>query len=442
LANKRHLYVFDTCVLLHDPKSIFKFGTHDIYLPLAVIDDLDNIKSRREPVARAARQVFRILKDFPQKDLLNKGVTINPENGRLFIYNHEPIGEIVRTTDSDNKLIATCLALKESNPKHKVILVTRDMGLSIRATLHGCECEYYGYEASDTMYKGVRYVHVTDSEDWNLIWKSKEFELGAFSLSITDQLNELGENEFVVFQWGSQSCPAQFVNGVLKSIKDDFKDKKPTKGIVAENLEQKFAFKVLCDDSIQFVTLCGKAGTGKTIVTLATALHKLEQGDIEKIVVIKPIVPVGGKDIGALPGDKYEKLASWLGPIKDNIEQLGQTSFEDYVREGAIEVEAMTYIQGRSIPNSFIIIDESQNLTAREARMIVERCGRNSKIVLLGDLSQIENTNVDPRSSGLAHAIQGSKKHRICATVTLSKVERSELASIASDIFNSPEAML
>jgi PhoH-like ATPase len=167
----------------------------------------------------------------------------------------------------------------------------------------------------------------------------------------------------------------------------------------------------------------------------------------DKIVVMKPLIPVGGKDIGALPGDKFEKIAAWLGPIKDNIEQiLGSKSlsaankFEEMVKDGTIEVEAMAFIQGRSIPRSIIILDEAENISPREARMVVERCGKDSKVILLGDLSQVENPYLDAKSNGLAHAISGGKVNDLVASVTLTKVERSQLAAVASEIFNRPES--
>jgi PhoH-like ATPase len=162
---------------------------------------------------------------------------------------------------------------------------------------------------------------------------------------------------------------------------------------------------------------------------------------------MKPLIPVGGKDIGALPGDKFEKISAWLGPMRDNIEQLvgsrtlsGGNMFEEMVRDGIIEVEAMAFIQGRSIPKAIVIMDECQNITPREARMVVERCGKQSKIVLLGDLSQVENPYLDAKSNGLSHAVQGGRFSNLVSTVTLSKVERSELAAVASQIFNRPEA--
>jgi PhoH-like ATPase len=203
----------------------------------------------------------------------------------------------------------------------------------------------------------------------------------------------------------------------------------------------------LNDNTVPLVTLIGAAGTGKSFLAIASALQAINDRMYDRIVVMKPLIPVGGKDIGALPGDKFEKISAWLGPVKDNIDQiLGSKSmtadnmFEEMVREGMIEVEAMAFIQGRSIANSIIILDEAQNITPREARMVVERCGKNSKVILLGDPSQVENSYLDARSNGLAHAVSGGKTLKECGTVTLTKVERSVLASVASTIFNAPEA--
>ena len=217
--------------------------------------------------------------------------------------------------------------------------------------------------------------------------------------------------------------------------------------IKGKNLEQKCALELLNDNTVPLVTLIGAAGTGKSFLAIASALQAINDRMYDKIVVMKPLIPVGGKDIGALPGDKFEKISAWLGPVKDNIDQiLGSKSmtadnmFEEMVREGMIEVEAMAFIQGRSIANSIIILDEAQNITPREARMVVERCGKNSKVILLGDPSQVENSYLDARSNGLAHAVSGGKTLKECGTVTLTKVERSVLASVASIIFNAPEA--
>jgi PhoH-like ATPase len=351
------------------------------------------------------------------------------------------------------------LHLKSQFPKRKVAIITKDTGLRVRALSWQCLAENYRSDLlEDVLYTGIRNVEVTNIDDWDGLWHFKDstVEIKTLPESIRKQIADLAPNEFVFFKMGDKICPAMHKKGSLVIMKDKSNGvnhgKPEYKGIQAKNIEQRMAMEVLANEDIPLVCLLGKAGTGKTILSLAVVLDSIEKGIYDKLIIIKPLIPVGGKDIGALPGDKWEKLSAWLGPMRDNIQQLLQEktenkrlqvaneSFEELVQDGKIEVEAMAFIQGRSIPNSVVIIDECQNLTPRETRMVVERCGKGSKIILLGDLTQVENAFLDSRSCGLAHAVAGGKLRPECATVTLSKVERSELAAIASDIFKSPEA--
>ena len=452
----KHIYIIDTCVLLHDPLAIYKFGENDIYIPLAVIDDLDEQKTRRETVGWSAREVFRQLENYSLQDLM-KGVKVNDKGGKLFVYNSEaPLGKNERPNiikvHSDNAIIETCLALKFSNPKKKVSIVTKDTGLRIRAITWGCEAENYRSDLlQESAFTGSRRVTVENNEDWRLLWNDFELEVRFLSEPLRAILADAAPNEFIIFESGKNACPAIYKKGTLKILKDKsngIEKGKPTfMGITPKNLEQRCAMEALADPDVQLVTLSGAAGTGKTMLTLAVAMQMINEGVYDKMIVIKPLIAVGGKDIGFLPGDKFEKISAWLGPMRDNIEQLmgnrtlsGGNPFEELVTEGLIEVEAMAFIQGRSIPRSIVIVDESQNLTPREARMVVERCGKDSKIVLLGDLSQVENPYLDARSNGLAHAIQGGKSSPLVAGITLAKVERSSLAAVASEIFKNPEA--
>lgn len=450
----KHIYIIDTCVLLHDPLAIYKFGENDIYIPLAVIDDMDDIKTRKENVGWSAREVFRQLENFTLQDLL-KGVKINEQNGRLFVYNTEsPLQQNQRPNiikvHSDNAIIECCLALKASNPRKKVAIITKDTGLRIRAITWGCQAENYkADQLDDHEYNGLRYVLCDNQKDWDLLWAETEIDISNLSNELSSKIKDVNPNEFIIFEFGDLKCPVIFKNGSLKVLKNKSNNKevRAYSGIQGKNLEQKCALEILTDLSIPLVTLAGKAGTGKSFLALAAALQMINEDLYDKIVVMKPLIPVGGKDIGALPGDKFEKIAAWLGPVKDNIDQIlgskslsANSKFEEMVREGIIEVEAMAFIQGRSIPRSIIILDEAENITAREARMVIERCGKDSKVILLGDLSQVENPYLDSKSNGLAHAISGGKKNNLVASVTLTKVERSELASVASDIFNRPEA--
>lgn len=455
MAKPKHIYVIDTCVVLHDPMALYKFGENDIYLPLAVIDDLDDIKTRPGNISWSAREVFRILDKIDLKLMVDKGVVINEEKGKLFIYNTEaPLTKnetpnIVKV-NSDNAIINAAISLKNKFPNRPVTIITKDTGLRVRANAWGCHAENYQVDLIDThMYTGIVNASVDNEKDWNLLWQSEEVDKKLLSDDLQKALSETNPNEFVIFEYGQSKCPTYYKNGIFRILKDKSnKDGKTVySGITSKNLEQKCALELLSDNEVPLVTLVGAAGTGKSFLAIASALKMINEGIYEKIVVMKPLIPVGGKDIGALPGDKFEKISAWLGPIKDNIDQiLGAKSmtadnmFEEMVREGLIEVEAMAFIQGRSIANAIILLDESQNITPREARMVVERCGKNSKVILLGDPSQVENSYLDARSNGLSHAVAGGKKLKECGTVTLTKVERSVLASVASIIFNTPEA--
>ena len=454
MAKAKQIYVIDTCVVLHDPTALFKFKEHDIYLPLAVIDDLDDIKARPGNISWSAREVFRFLDKLDLKLMVDKGVVINEEKGKLFIWNTEaPLTKnetpnIVRV-NSDNAIINAAISLKNKFPHRPVTIITKDTGLRVRANAWGCQAENYRADLIDDSYTGIITCQVTNETDWNKLWQNEEVEKRQLSADLQPFIEGLNPNEFVIFEFGDAKCPTYHKNGMFKVLKEksNKEGKSAYSGITSKNLEQKFALELLNDPTVPLVTLAGAAGTGKSFLAIASALQMINDNMYDKIVVMKPLIPVGGKDIGALPGDKFEKISAWLGPIKDNIDQiLGSKSmttdnmFEEMVREGMIEVEAMAFIQGRSIANAIIVMDEAQNVTPREARMVVERCGKNSKVILLGDPSQVENPYLDARSNGLAHAIQGGKTMKECGTVLLTKVERSVLASVASKIFNAPEA--
>jgi PhoH-like ATPase len=444
ILEQKHIYILDTCVLLHDPKSLFKFQNNDVYIPLAVIDDLDDQKTRKEAVAAAAREVFRQLKPFDF--MTSEGAVVNEQGGRLFIYNHEKKDNepSVNRVNSDHAVITSCWELQKQFPDRKVSIVTKDTGLKFRAIGNNCNVENYLSDlVNDTMYTGIRYVET------NTVPYEENLDIEFLNKELRDGLNEISPNEFVVFKSpeGSDSNElTKYRHWEGKLIKIN-KPKAAFMGITPRNLEQDCAMSLLMDTSVPLVCLSGKAGSGKTILALASAMEQINEGIYDKLIVMKPVIPVGGKDIGALPGDKFEKLAPWLGPISDNFTQLcgnfgmhGVTNFEEAVKDKLIEVEAMAYIQGRSIPRSVILVDEAQNLTPREARMVVERCGEGSKIMMLGDISQIENPYLDKGSCGLAHAMNGARKQSLCGAVLLKTVTRSPLAAIAGDIFSSPEA--
>jgi predicted ribonuclease YlaK len=802
MAKTKHIFVIDTCVLLHDPESIYKFQEHDIYIPLACIDDLDEIKTKRDTAGWGAREVFRNLDKF-DITAMTKGVVINEMGGKLFIYNNEaPLMRnekpAITRVNSDNAIIDSAITLKAANPKRKVVIVSKDTGLRVRANSWGCLAENYKHDLLNDLnqYHGYRIVEIDNLEDWEYLSKRKD--LNVEKLHCKKELANLNPNEFVCFRYGNMSVLCWYLNNEFKFLED--KKKESFMGIIAKNLEQRFALEALANDDIPLVCLSGPAGSGKaqpldallltengyvqmreikvgdkvcgsdghfhnvtgvfpqgikdvvkvifsdgsevecckehlwntstngqrkrqttnfttktteeimktvkagssqrrnhkipivkpiafkyketpidpyllgcllgdgcfqkeaisfitgdkelitslssvlpeslsfkprglrgicfgitrkndsyernnilkvtlkqleldevkannkfvpdvflfnseevrlsvlqglldtdgyvsvrgtdiifttisekltknveflvqslggvcktytkqkkytyknikkdgqksydvriilpneiipfrlerkknrlknrtqkmpsrfieeiieigqkecqcisvdapdhlyvtdnfilthnTLTAVAVGLEKVNMGQYDRIIVMKPMIAVGGQDIGFLPGTKLEKVSAWLGPIKDNIIQLtgckgydtgkfGGNSFEEMVEDGIIEVEAMAFIQGRSIPNSFIILDEAENVSPKEARMVIERCGKNSKVVFLGDMSQIENPYLDKHSCGLAHAINGGKAHSVAASITMNKVERSALSAAASSIFKS-----
>ena len=443
----KKIFVLDTCVLLHDPECIFKFKENDVYIPLACIDDLDEQKVKKENVGWAAREVFRILDRYDMNQL-TKGIIINEDKGRLFIYNNDSPtmkGEkpfIVRV-NSDNAIIQSALELKAANEKKKVVIVSKDAGLRIRAIAWNCSAENYKSDLLDenNIYQGYRNVTIDNNDDWSYL--SKREECNIEMLKCKDQLNNLNPNEFICFSWGTFSVLAWNKSTGISFFQEGKSEAQKYMGIEGKNIEQKFAIAALTDDTIPLVCLSGPAGSGKSLLSIAVGLSKVYTGIYDKVVVMKPMIPVGGKDIGFLPGDKREKISAWLGPFKDNISQLHiydgskkiAASFDEMLDDGVIEAEAMAFIQGRSIPNAFIILDEAENCSPKEARMVIERCGAGSKVVLLGDLSQIENPYLDKHSCGLAHAINGGKTEVEAASMAMSKVERSSLAAAASKIF-------
>ena len=446
MAKSKHIFVIDTCVLLHDPDCIYKFEDNDIYIPLACIDDLDEIKTRKDTAGWGAREVFRNLDKYDLQQM-TKGIVVNEQGGKLFIYNNEaPLAKNERPTitrvNSDNAIIDSAGALQASNPKKKVVIVSKDTGLRVRAISWNCLSENYKSDLLDdnNLFNGYRIINVEDNDDWTYLSQRAECQLD--KLNCKNQLENLHPNEFICFRFGSSSVLCWFKNSKIIFLDDKKKDS--YMGISAKNMEQKFALEALADDNIPLVCLSGPAGSGKSLLSLAVGLEKINTGHYDRIIFMKPLIPVGGKDIGFLPGSKFEKISAWLGPVKDSLMQLsgfkgekkfGGHNFEDMVEEGLIEVEALTFIQGRSIPNSFIILDEAENVSPKEARMVVERCGKDSKVILLGDLSQIENPFLDKYSCGLAHAINGGKDHEVAVSIAMSKVERSILSAAASNIF-------
>lgn len=435
-------YVLDTNVLLHDPKALFKFKENDVVIPIVVIEEVDKFKKDLSELGKNARQVSRNLDALRQNGSLSSGVTL-PDGGKLLvILGHED--EAVRGLEApsnDNILLRTAVSLARRHPARPVILVSKDTNVRIKADALGLiAVDYEESELSiDELYTGNREMMVAP----DLI--DRLYGQGEVELSAPD----LKSNEFVLLrnQERPNATALARYSTVKKAAVPVKKHREGLWGLQPRNKEQVFAFDLLVDDDIKLVTLVGKAGTGKTLLAIAAGLHKTaEEGRYTRLVVSRPIFPLG-RDIGFLPGAVEDKLNPWMKPIFDNVEYLmdlrrenttgrkgSSRGHQELIEQGLLEIEPLTYIRGRSIPNQYLVIDEAQNLTAHEVKTIITRAGEGTKVVLTGDPYQIDNPYIDSTNNGLTYVVERFKMQPIAGHITLVKGERSELAELAANL--------
>ena len=429
----RKTYILDTNVLLHDPESLFSFEDNAIVLPLSVIEELDRIKRRSDEVGRNAREVSRRLDELRMKGRLSEGVGLaNGGSVRIEINvnqpDNQPYGIDLNTTD--NRILALAYALM-NHGQTPVILVTKDLNLRIKADVLGLAAEDFYSDKVDyhKLYSGVTELYLS-VEEIDRFYREGYLDYRA---------GDLQPHQFCILkldQSSSKSALGRYFQHRLHKLTHDGK---AVYGIKALNKEQKFALDLLLDETIQVVTLVGKAGTGKTIMALAAGLEKVLEGGgrYNRILITRPIVPLGN-DLGYLPGDKEDKIRPWMQPIYDNLEYLCNEHIQpngciDYlIANGKIELEALTYIRGRSIPKQFIICDESQNLSPHVIKTILTRVGRGSKIIFTGDPEQIDHPYLDASSNGLSYLVEKIKAEEIAGHITLIKGERSGIAELGA----------
>jgi PhoH-like ATPase len=439
-------FVLDTNVLLHDPRSIFGFGDNGVVIPIYVIEEIDQFKRDLSSLGRNARQVSRYLDEFRNQGNLREGVQISPDKGehakiRVLFTDRQLPRELADGHSTDNKILAVALDIQEREKSVPAVFVTKDTNLRIRADALGLHAEDYDVEAVtlDELWSGVTDLEV-DSQQVN------DFYTQGFVPAADDEGDPPPPNEFVVLRDAvnpQHSAVAKYSaarQGYVPLIKIS---KEGVWGIRPRNKEQSFALDLLLNDEIRLVTIVGKAGTGKTLLAIAAGLQKtMEESVYQKLLVSRPIFPLG-RDIGYLPGDVEQKLNPWMQPIFDNVEYLMNLSrsekksgrgYHELVDLGILEIEPLTYIRGRSIPNQFMIVDEAQNLTPHEVKTIITRCGDNTKIVLTGDPYQIDNPYVDQTNNGLIHVVNRFRHERLAGHITLSKGERSPLAELAANL--------
>ena len=430
-------YVLDTNVFLTKAKSVFEFKNNDIVVPLKVLDEIDKHKKRQDGVGLQARSTIRILDDLRAKGNLHKGVRIRKGGGMLSVrgYDIEDVPTGCDIASADNEIIATAVTEKKKHERRKVIVVTRDINMRVKCDSLGIPTEDYVPEriVTDTnkLYDGFT-KHLVDDQTVDQVYAGENVYLEKEDI-------KLFPNQFIMLVSNANEKKTALVKFVdygtnLKKV-DEYKS--GIWNLRPRNKEQTFGLDLLLDPEIPIVTLIGKAGCGKTILALASGLQQvLETSKYKKLVVTRPVQPLG-KDIGYLPGTMEEKMKPWLMPIQDNLDFLmnGQAkNIAHLYDDKTIQVEALTYIRGRSISNAFIIVDEAQNLTIHELKTIITRVGENTKIILTGDIEQIDSVYLDSTSNGLSYAVEKLKPHDLAGHMTLIKGERSKVATLASRI--------
>ncbi len=425
-------FVLDTNVLLHDANALVNFEENFIYITIDVLEELDHFKRDMSEKGRNARHVIRKIDELRSQGLLHNGVKLNEDGGMLFIMLDFPqtLPPGMKKELVDNRIIMAAKYLKE-NKKEEVIFVTKDINARVKAEALDIHSEDYEHSKIDfdELYTGVQHIQVSQKQ------------VDTFLTKKTMHVNEeTHPNQFIFLD-----CEQEQYFG--KCTQDDPHTAIPLQfenifpwGIKPLNNEQRCALELLLDDSISLVSLVGLAGTGKTLLAIAAGLHKVtEERKYKKVLITRPVIPVG-RDIGYLPGSKEEKLESWMEPIFDNLNYLldnidmGKKKLNYFLEADIIELEAMTYIRGRSIASEFIIIDEAQNLTPHEVKTIVSRVGKNSKIILTGDPYQIDNPYLDSSSNGLTYLVDRFKGQSLYGHMTMMKSERSVLASLAAEL--------
>lgn len=440
--------IIDTNVFLSDSDCFRKFENNDLFVPIKVLEELDKHKKRTDSVGFHARQSIKTFDTLRAKGSLSEGVRIEKGLGTLRFVKAEEnalhdLPKGLSHKDSDILILAAALAVKAASPKRKTVVVSQDINMRVIADALGLKVEDYissqVVSSRDAIYTGFVEILV---EDWEIDNFYRGDEVYLFEEDITEMGIALFPNQFILLKSlenEKKTAITKFKNYLspLSPI-SNFEDRLSW-GVYPKNKEQKCGLEMLMDADIPFVSLVGRAGSGKTLMSILAGLEQVlgsEQGTYDRIIISRPVQPLG-KDIGFLPGTVEEKILPWLKPLFDNMQFImgrDKTMFDMYMNKGVIEMEALTYIRGRSISNAFIIIDEAQNLTAHEVKTIITRVGENTKIVLTGDIEQIDNVYTNETSNGLTYAIEKMKESSLSGHITFKKGERSKLATEASKL--------
>ena len=437
----RTTFILDTNVILHDSACIYHFGKNDVVIPVTVIEELDQFKKGGEMLNYHAREFVRTLDQLSGEHLFNGGVSIGPDLGKITVKLdrkfHEDLVLSFSEARPDHHVLNVAYYLAKENPSMQVILVTKDVNLRIKAKSIGLMTQDYKSDQIkdiSTLYTGKRLIEDIPGSILKKLYE-KPFELDPSELLLE---REPVANEYFILRNGSESALVTYdaFSGRIRWITE-----KPAFGITPHNAEQTFALDALTNNNIQLVTLSGKAGTGKTLLALAAALQRKK--NYRQIFLARPVVPLSNKDIGFLPGDILSKLDPYMQPLFDNLTVIkaqsgkSETATDDInklLSENKLVISALAYIRGRSLVNIYFIVDEAQNLTPHAVKTIITRAGENTKVVLTGDIFQIDHPYLDTQSNGLSYLIEKMHGQKLYAHINLEKGERSELSELASNL--------
>ena len=432
-------FVLDTNVLLHDHKCIFNFEENDIFIPIVVLEELDKFKKGNEEINYNAREFARQLDKYTDKDFFENGAQLGPDLGRLSIIVNSSLNkrvkEAFREDKPDHRILSAAIEVAEQHKNMRTILVTKDINLRMKARALGIETEDYTNDkvkSNDLFENEHRTITGIAPDIIDAIYSSKK------GIRVEQIGLKLRTNECFVLDSGNSSVLARYVtaDGIVRKV-----TKEKNFGIEPRNAEQAFAFDLLNDDRVKLLAITGKAGTGKTLLALAGALK--QHGMYKQILLARPIVSLSNKDLGFLPGDEKQKIAPYMQPLFDNLnvikrqfslESNDYRTLQEMQAGGSLVIEALAYIRGRSLSDTFCIIDEAQNLTPHEIKTIITRAAEGTKMVFTGDVYQIDSPYLDTQSNGLAYMIDRMQGQEIFGHVNLVKGERSKLSELASNL--------
>ncbi|MEG0795434.1 MAG: PhoH family protein [Odoribacter sp.] len=441
-ANNKKTFVLDTNVILHDYRSIYNFEDNDIVIPIVVLEELDKFKKGNDQINFHSREFARELDKISDKDFFDKGASLGEGHGRLFIQTGVAFSENMKRSFNedtpDHRILAVTEYIHNKMKGHKVILVTKDMNLRMKARSLGLLSEDYKTDQVEDLdfaiNRSVREIELADANLINNIYENA----GGVEVAKVFPGQEMKGNNYYVFKNGNASVLACYdpLKRVIRKV-----DKPNVYGIYPKNAEQAFAVDALLNPNIQLVAISGKAGTGKTLLALASALQQNKL--YEFIYLARPIVALSNKDLGFLPGDMNEKVDPYMQPLYDNLgfikrrfnmHSAENRLIEDLQKDQKLIISALAFIRGRSLSDVYFIVDEAQNLTPHEVKTIITRAGEGTKMVFTGDIEQIDSPYLDMKSNGLSHLFDKMQGQDIFAHVHLEKGERSKLADLASDL--------